>query len=499
MKPYSLTRRLIWIVLLIELISALCVTAVAVGYEKHMHFRAFDVLLRGRADSILGAVQDAEDAEDNVMLDGSEVTVPPEDVYEVKDSSGRVVGRSSNWAEADVLKIDDHIKTRGPRHDEAGPDHEAYSYVSIDNSSYRVIRIAGVRIVDPGDKTGGVRRNVTVYYGSPVHRVWMAVFRSAGFYAVSSLLVLALTGVLMSWLLNRGLRPLRGLASAAGTISATSWSFSPPESARMTGELVPLVTAMESVLGGLERSFEQQKRFVGDAAHELKTAVAVVKSSLQLLSMRPRTAAEYEAGLERCLEDCERMEATVGQMLTLARMEEALTSPSESVVTDLEAALEDVRLQLDTMAQARSIPILIHSSWSGGERHFDDSRVQARIDPEQFKLLCTNLLMNAIQHSPTRGVIRVELRNRDDVAEIEIRDEGDGIDPADLPRIFERFSRSDPSRSRNTGGTGLGLAICKAVADRFHGRIQIQSERNAGTIVLVHLPLADDSEVDQER
>jgi len=498
MKPYSLTRRLIWIVLLIELISALCVTGVAAVYEKHMHFRAFDVLLRGRADSILGAVQDAEDAADNVMLDGSEVTVPAEDVYEVRDASGRVVGRSSNWAGSDGLRIDDRGNGHGSRHDGAGPDHEVYSSVSMDDRSYRVIRIAGVRIVDPGDKAGGVRRDVTVYYGSPVHRVWMAVFRSVGFYAVSSLLVLALTGVLMSWLLNRGLAPLRGLASAAGTISATSWAFSPPQSARMTGELVPLVTAMESVLGGLERSFEQQKRFVGDAAHELKTAVAVVKSSLQLLSMKPRTATEYQAGLERCLEDCARMEATVGQMLTLARMEEGLASHSEGAVTDLESALEDVRLQLDTMVQARSISILIHSAWLGGEGRIGGLRLQARIDPEQFKLLCMNVLMNAIQHSPAGGVIRVELRNRDGAAEIEIRDEGDGIDPADLPRIFERFSRSDPSRSRNTGGTGLGLAISKAIADRFHGTIQIESERNAGTIVVVRLPGVVESITDVE-
>src|ERR1700742_4035635 len=97
MKPYSLTRRLIWIVLSIELISALCVTAVAVVYERHMHFRSFDVLLRGRADSVLGAVQDAEDAADNVMMDGTETKMPAEDVYEVRDASGRVVGRSPNW------------------------------------------------------------------------------------------------------------------------------------------------------------------------------------------------------------------------------------------------------------------------------------------------------------------------------------------------------------------------------------------------------------------
>src|ERR1700682_1761726 len=98
MKPYSLTRRLIATVLLIELVSALCVTGVALLYERHTHFHSFDILLRGRADSMLGAVQDAEDLNDNVMLDGTEIYAPTDDIYEVKDDRGRLLGRSANWA-----------------------------------------------------------------------------------------------------------------------------------------------------------------------------------------------------------------------------------------------------------------------------------------------------------------------------------------------------------------------------------------------------------------
>src|SRR5580692_6069960 len=102
MKTYSIARRLIATVLLIELVSAVCVTTVAFVYERHVHFRAFEVLLRGRADSMLGAVQDAEDASDNVMLDGTEVTVPPDDIYQVTDAGGRVLGRSANWTSSSV-------------------------------------------------------------------------------------------------------------------------------------------------------------------------------------------------------------------------------------------------------------------------------------------------------------------------------------------------------------------------------------------------------------
>ena len=103
LKTYSITWRLIVMVLLVELVSTLCVTGVALLYERHTHFRAFDILLRGRADSMLGAVQDAEDANDNVVLDGSEISVPPDDIYEVRDQAGRLLGRSANGVRLDQL------------------------------------------------------------------------------------------------------------------------------------------------------------------------------------------------------------------------------------------------------------------------------------------------------------------------------------------------------------------------------------------------------------
>jgi signal transduction histidine kinase len=492
MKPYSLTKRLIVIVLLIELVSELCVTAAAFVYEEHMHLRAFDVLLRGRADSILGAVQDSEDAADNVMMDGSEISIPPDDLFEVRETSGRVVGQSLNWPDALQLNTGAQKERWRSRPEPHGTGQQAFTQFSVAGTSYRMIRIEGLRIVDPGDANGGIRRYVWVYYGSPVRQVWLAIFRSVGFYAISSLLVLAFTGTLMLWLLNRGLSPLRELASSAGKVSVSSWSFSPPERARMIHELMPLVTAIESAVAGLERSFEQQRRFTGDAAHELKTGVAVVKSSLQLLNMKQRTAAEYKAGLERCLVDCVRMEEIVGQMLALARLEEGSADQSSEAATEIHSTLKQVASQLETIARIRNIAILIHGPLDAGGEPVDepvDEPVIVQIDPAQFKLLCSNVLINAIQHSPADSVIGIEIRNRSGCAEIEIHDEGDGIDAADLPHVFERFFRNDPSRSRNTGGTGLGLAICKAIADRFNGTIAIDSERSVGTSVTISFPV----------
>ena len=95
--PRSIAFRLIVAVLAVELLSAVLVVFLSFGYERHSHFHAFDVMLHGRADSIFGAVQDAEDAQDNVMLVKADLHVPPDDIYEVYDSSGRLLGRSLNW------------------------------------------------------------------------------------------------------------------------------------------------------------------------------------------------------------------------------------------------------------------------------------------------------------------------------------------------------------------------------------------------------------------
>jgi signal transduction histidine kinase len=274
--------------------------------------------------------------------------------------------------------------------------------------------------------------------------------------------------------MQRGLAPLHALAAEADRVTVDSWNFVPPPRARMVKELAPLTTALETVLARLERSFAQQRRFVGDAAHELKTAVAVQKSSLQLLALKQRTVEEYESGIERCLLDCERLEEAVGKMLTLARLE--TPAPSPSTATDLAESLRKVADLLQPMAELKRQRIEISAA----------EGVIVDIEPEQLQLLYSNLLLNALQHSPAGAAVRVVLSSD---GELTIEDDGDGIAGEDLPHVFERFYRGDPSRSRNTGGTGLGLAICNAIVSRYHGSITIESQPRAGTRVNVRFPV----------
>jgi signal transduction histidine kinase len=294
-----------------------------------------------------------------------------------------------------------------------------------------------------------------------------------------SLSILLLTAGLIAWFLQNALSPLRQLASEASGVSATQWSFNPPETARSTRELAPLTRAIEATLSTLEESFAQQRRFTSDAAHELKTGVAIIKSSLQLLTMRERSVKEYRNGLEICLEDCSRLESTVLQMLTLARVEyeseQGVSLANESI--NMSACVDDAVRQFSSLAQLKDIRLNVTKT----------TTALVRLDGKDCALLCSNLLHNALQHSPLGSTISIGLVEANGLVTLTIEDEGEGIPEDVLPHVFEPFFRADSSRDRKSGGTGLGLAICKAICTLAGGSISIDSVVSKGTRVCVRL------------
>ena len=502
-QPRSIAFRLIVAVLAVELLSAILVTALSFGYERHIHFHAFDVMLHGYADSILGAVEDAEDPGDHVMLNQADLDVPPEDVYEVRDAEGQLLGRSANWPGSAAL----------PPSDSSLPAHPGGDIddVRINGHRYRVLRFQGARTVDPGERGGGTVHQVLIVYGSPTRRVWHSIRGAVEFYAFGSLMLLLVTGPLIAWLLHRGLLPLRQLAALASQVSVDSWHFAPPASAHSTPELAPLTHALESALQRLERSFLKQRTFVSDAAHELKTAVAVIKSSLQLLNMKTRSPAEYQAGLERCVADSQRLEALVSDMLALARAESPVPTRSAQPSSDLAACIRQTVAQLETVAALHKVQVCVRHLGNG--RGFsrtanepDEARdaaagtkssdLKVPLTREDCSVLLSNLLLNALEHSPPGSTVELQLSTEAQTAVIVLQDHGDGIRPEALPYVFDRFYRGDPSRTRSTGGTGLGLAIAQAIVQGAHGSITLASQAdptlpNQGTHVTIRLPLAE--------
>jgi len=465
MKRSSLSGQLIAGVLLAELLCAAMFSGIAILHEMHGRRRAFDVMLRGRADSVLGAVQDAEDPEDNVMVDPTELALPKQDAYEVLSPSGRIVGESA-WSTPAVFSG-------------LGSSREAgYFNFQADEERYRAIHFDGLRVIDREEGKGGLKRPVTVLYAAPTRDLWREAVEAVRFYVLASVLLLAITAVALVWFLRRRLSPLQELAQIAARVSVQSWEFIPPAAVLHTSELAPIALSMEELLKGLRQSFDRQRQLTGDAAHELKTSIAVLKSSLQLLSMSQRTAEQYETGLDGLLHDTERMEDLANRMLALARLEEAPVEVNEA--SYLQSAVHAVAERLRPLAELKQVVL---------EPTLEESQAVA-IHADDADVLCSNLILNALQHSLPAGKVSIVVETRDNAVELRVADEGEGIPEDAIPYVFDRFFRADRSRSRNSGGAGLGLSICKAIVERSRGSIKIESTQGIGTMVTVTLPVA---------
>lgn len=467
MRIHSLIRRAAIAVLGIELISAIGLASMAIWHERQVRLHALDATLRGRSDSLAGAVQDAEDPEDNVMVSPDEFSPPAGDEYAVYDPDGRVVATSHGDLSAVVLDNQDglhNFRTAGRR--------------------YRVLQRKAMRIIDRYETRGvGLRRPVTVVYAVRSDHVWREVMEATQFYILLSLGSVVLTAVLLILLARRLLRPLDELASAASSIGPAALEFHPPESALATRELFPLARALTQMTERLRGAFDAERRFISDAAHELKTAVAVARSSIQVLGMRTRSADEYRSGLDRILEDNLRVEELVARMLTLARFAER--KPVSDCRIDLGMETIAVVEELENYAESRGVSLRVMAN--------GDTRV--RLTSEALHTLVSNLVMNSVQHSPpgSEVIVNVYAEEPSGAVALAVKDSGEGISAENLSHVFERFFREDASRSRETGGAGLGLSICKNIVEGAGGTIAIQSEKGAGTLVTAHFPPVNDA------
>ena len=462
----SITRRLVVTVLILELLSAVALIGAITVHEWTVQLQLFDGSLVANAESLMGAVQDTEDENDNVMLDMRGVRVAKDAVFRVEDERGKVLGSVGEPP---------HLETSAS----AAP---LFRNTIVRGRDYRFLVLNGTRIVDPGTANGGVRHSITIVYGTPSRHVWHEVLEAVRFFAIATAFLLGITAVVMAWLVRKGLSPVHELARQAERIGPGEWQFHAPMSAKDTAELRPLAAALEAALARLQRSFEQQKRFTSDAAHELKTDVAIIKSSLQLLSMRKRTLEEYGQGLALSLEDITRLESTVEKMLTLARLEqpaESYYATAASQSCSLRDVIEDAVHQSKPLAELKCIEVVVEIN----------ADVRLPIDSRDALLLCSNILLNALQHSPDGATVRIAENADESIARLTVRDQGEGISDEDRDHVFEPFYRGDQSRSRKSGGTGLGLSICKAICERAGGSIEIASNAVGGALVTVTLPV----------
>lgn len=306
------------------------------------------------------------------------------------------------------------------------------------------------------------------------HRLVASLHRAIGVVLGGLTLLLVLAGYAVS---NRGLAPLKRIVGAAREVTPVHLSARIPTDPPWPRELGGLVQVFNAMLARLEEAFGRLSRFSADLAHELRTPLGNMSGALEVCLLRERTSAEYRSVLESNLEECRRLGALIDNLLFMARVERAEQALRVESFDGREACGWVVAQQAPAAA-ARGMAIEV---WG-------DARVTA--DPVLFRQALTNLIANAVLHSGAAADIRIELGNDKDGSIVRVVDHGIGIDTAHLPRLFDRFYRADPARSRGKGqGTGLGLSIVKTIADLHGGSVDIQSAPGHGTAVTLRVPM----------
>ena len=297
----------------------------------------------------------------------------------------------------------------------------------------------------------------------------------------ASVLLAALVGVALAWPLAVWLR--RELARSLQQIDRTARALTPGQPTRIDTERVD--TEFVGVAGALNRAFDRleqalvrERQLTSDASHELRTPVTTLVAETRWALDRVRTAEEYRRSLEVCARQSVRMKALVESLLTLARLEAGSFPPVRDNVP-LRPLAEETIAELKPLADDRRVSVEVEG----------EATVWA--DQMQLRILLSNLVSNAIRHSPPEHTVRITMDATEHAAVLRVMDRGAGLDPAFAARAFDRFWRADPARSARDGGSGLGLAISKAIVDAHGGSIRVESAVNRGATFIVELPHYD--------
>ncbi|MGH9484891.1 MAG: sensor histidine kinase, partial [Terriglobales bacterium] len=395
MKPRSLRGRLLAGMIAAQLLLAIGLVWAGIAFTQRQLRQAFDATLAGHTQAMAALVRYPEKG--TGLLFDTRLTPPPANaqhppLYQI-GSSGRGVVASTFPASIPVP---------------AAAAQARYWEFRFHGASYRGIVLGHLPVLDTEEVMPSPLPLLTVSYAAPTTALEQEVAAAGIAIALVSLLLLALTSWLAAWLLRRELTPLRALARQAGAISPNNWSFTPPAGAAAS-ELVPLIGALQRMLARMHDAHRQQLAFLADTAHHLKTPVAIIKSTQQMLLQRPRGEAEYRAMAEATLQDTERLEQLLQRMLHLARLDAregepaGAAAPASDLASTLLGAMERVR----PLARAAEVELT-------GPDQLPSATVP--VAAEDLEQVWVNLLENAIQHSPPGSVVWLQWAAHDDSA-----------------------------------------------------------------------------------
>jgi heavy metal sensor kinase len=315
--------------------------------------------------------------------------------------------------------------------------------------------------------------------GAPLEEVseqWEALLKAS---AIALPLVILLGAAGGWWLARHGLRPLTAMVAEARAITPRTPDarLNVPSSG---DELSHFATSFNRVLDRVSEALVEQRRFMADASHELRTPVSIIRTAAEVtLSRADRDAAEYREALEAVAHQSVRLARLVDDMLVLARAD-AGGYPMTMSHLDLGTVAAECARDLSLQASERQIDVACEAA----------AGLSVRGDEMLLRRAITNLLHNAIIYTPAGGRVALAAGQNDGRAELRVSDSGPGIPAADRDRIFERFVRVDSARAG--GGAGLGLAIARWIVEAHGGSLRLAESGPAGSVFVAELPLSGD-------
>jgi len=242
-------------------------------------------------------------------------------------------------------------------------------------------------------------------------------------------------------------------------------------------ELGQLALTLNGMLDRLERSFAEMQRFTADAAHELRTPLAVIRNEAEVALRQPRTGEEYAGVLENLLEETVRLSQLADQLLFLCRQDAGLNQLVRDEIA-LDVLLHEVVENMRLVAREKGVTLTLTAN--------PTSRIKA--DGNQLRRVFYNLIDNAIKYTGPGGCVTLTNQVCKEEVVVSVADTGVGIPAEHLPRIFDRFYRADPARNGEANGAGLGLSICQSAVRAAGGTIIATSTEGRGSTFTIRLP-----------
>lgn len=278
------------------------------------------------------------------------------------------------------------------------------------------------------------------------------------------------------YLLNRAFQPVETILQNLNNIQANDLSQRLPLISK-NDEIGKLTHEINSLLQRLEISFDKISQFSSDASHELKTPLTIIRGEIEIGLRKDRTKDEYKAILQSSMDEILIIQQTIDDLLFLAKSEQTAKPLGKEEIYLDEISLEAIK-ELESFGKLKSVDI---------EYHIKDA-IQIQGYSKLLKIAIKNILKNSIVFSHKNSIVTLKNYIHNDYYNISVEDHGIGITKKDQKMIFEKFYRTDKSRSKDSGGTGLGMAIAEKIIKMHDGNIVIHSKENIGTTILFQFP-----------